>query len=262
MSDGNDQKKNKLRGERILVTRAPHQQASLSRNIREAGGEPVSFPAIRITEPPHLERFHRHLRHLDSYDFLLFTSQNGVRVFFEHMENLGLEFPRHLQTAAIGPRTGEALETFGEPPEIVPEEYRAEQLADEMKEALSTEASLLLARSSIARPVLREKLDRAGFQVDEIHPYTIGVNREQDPEVIHSLQEEGIDYLTFASSRTVKNTETLIEEYELDHLREAPAVCIGPITAGTAREAGYEVAAQPENYTIDHMVEALLRHAR
>ncbi len=245
-----------LSNRKLLVTRASHQAPEMSSLIRERGGVPVEFPVIRIASPDSWEPVDRAIQQLSTFDWLVFTSRNGVDQFFERMntvqsaEGQGAIPP----IAAIGPKTAEAVRTHGSDVELQPSEYRAEQLASELNNTLSPSSSLLVARSNVARPVLTDELSKQGHTITEVHPYHLKRNDQHDDNTLTYLRNTSLDLLTFASSRTVSNFMEIIEMQELSHLRQVPAACIGPITAGTAREAGLEIVAVPDDYTVEHLV--------
>src|SRR5437660_4095356 len=210
-----------LQGKRVLLTRTPRQAAVLCEQLRELGAIPVEFPTIRIVPPQDWGQLDAALRRLyatdgTKYDWLVFTSSNGVNICMERLRSLGYD-PQALsgvRVATIGPKTAAALAHYGITVDLVPDEYIAERVAEALIKDMQqsgvpmSEQRVLLARAAEARQVLVTELQRAGAQVDEVAGYyTVPAtnNDVQGREVLHLLQNHQLDILTFTSSSTVKN---------------------------------------------------------
>ena len=275
-----------LLGKRILVTRTREQASSFSDRLRKLGARPFEFPVIRIAPPLDWQALDDALRHLCGatfayYDWLIFTSVNGVESVFARLNEFGLVLPPAGATrvAAIGPATAAALARYGVQTDLVPEEYIAEGVAaalidDAQRRGTSLAGKrILLPRASVARDVLVTKLQAAGAVVDEIAAYrTLPVSSDdaRGQEVARMLQAGELHMLTFTSSSTVRNfMQWLVSSAPrvAEKLRENAAgetlptiACIGPVTAQTARELGLHPRIEAATFTIDGLIEAIVSH--
>ena len=272
-----------LHGRRILVTRASEQAEAFSERLRALGAIPVEFATIRIVPPEDWEPLDDALRRLcvaGWYDWLVFTSVNGVRTCFERLHSLGYDAPAigHVRTAAIGPATAAALARYGITADLVPGEYIAEGVAaaliDDARRRNQPLAGkrVLLARAAEARNVLVSELQGAGATVDVVAAYrtaAVSSDDEQGREVLRMLEARQLDILTFTSSSTVRNFMHWLRQCEaggagslislaLSNVRPKIA-CIGPITSQTAREFGLDVHIEAQEFTIAGLVEAIIK---
>ncbi len=239
-----------LFGTRVLITRPRHQARELRRRLEEKGADVVSMPAIEIQEPPDYADLDRALEGLSTYDYLVFTSVNGVTAFFERLFAKGYDARAlaGLTTACIGPRTAKELKKFHVLSDLIPKTYIAESLLEEFPEILQGKR-VLIPRALEARDVLPNGLGSRGAEVDVVPVYrTVGANDLQDAP-------EDIDLVLFTSSSTV------------DHFlgrAKLPAGCkvgsIGPVTAETLKKHGHHVDIQAREHTIDGLVEAIEAH--
>jgi len=273
-----------LQGKRILVTRTRDQASALSERLCALGAIPIEFPTIRIVPPSDWEQLDTALKHLyatDSmgYDWLVFTSVNGVNICLDRLRVLGYD-PRsmhNIRVATIGPATAAALACYGITADLVPREYRAEgvvtALIEDARQHGTTMAGqrILLARAAEARKVLVTELQQAGALVDEVVAYyTVAVARddEQGREILRLLQNHQLDILTFTSSSTVRNFIAWLKlceqgaAHSLMHLvtQQTQLASIGPITSQTARELGLNVDIEAKEFTIDGLVDAIIQY--
>lgn len=228
-----------LHGRRIVITRPEEDAERLAGRLEALGAVPVLAPAIDIefTDPPELEAA---VAAVAQYDWVVFTSRNGVEAVFRKVDQL-----RGPKVAAIGPATAAQLRSRGVEPDLVPEEFVAEAVVEALGEVRGQR--ILLPRADIAREALPDGLRAKGAQVDVVVAYRTASR----PPVDLDLAE--VDAITFTSSSTVRGF--------LEGASVPPAVkviCIGPITARTARELGLTVHAVADHYTEDGLVEALL----
>jgi uroporphyrinogen III methyltransferase/synthase len=254
--------KKPLFGKRILVTRSRSQMSVLSEKIRELGGEPLEFPVIRITPPARQDLLDQALRSLGRYDWVIFTSANGVNRFFLRLRELGIDIRsmHKAKVAAIGPKTAEPLLERGIQVELLPDEYRAESLVEALRPHVKPGEHILLPRADIARKVLADELAALGCEVTEVDAYATRIDAENAGEVVGPLKEGVIHVITFTSSSTVRNFLQAVRTVEPDvHslLARSHIVCIGPVTAQTPKEAGLTVDAVADTYTIDGLLEAI-----
>jgi uroporphyrinogen III methyltransferase/synthase len=249
-----------LFGQRVLVTRTREQASVLSARLRALGAEAIELPTIRIEPPDDWLPLDRELDSL-AYDWIVFTSVNGVSSFWDRLGKAGLDARalHGVKLAAIGPATAAELSARGLRPDLVPGRYLAEAVAAELGDVQGQR--LLLPRADIARPALANLLRDAGAEVVEVAVYRT-VRPEIDAHAVHEMLD-GISVATFTSSSTVHNLEAMVHDAGLDladALQSATVACIGPITAATARERGLTVDVVADTYTIDGLVDALVDH--
>jgi uroporphyrinogen-III synthase len=259
-----------LYGQRVLVTRPTHQAAEFMSALRALGAEPIAFPTIEIVPVEDTRPLDEAIKRISTpslpppstgrarggYDWLVLTSANGVAAFWERLESAGLDSRclAAVRIAAIGPATAAALRQRGIIPDLVPEVYTAEGVLAAFDTLGSVAGQLfVLARADIARRALAEGLRERGAEVDEIASYrTVPVSSGPLPPTA--------DIVTFTSSSTVQGyVNCLGGRSPAEVLQRSRVVCIGPITAATARELGLPVSVVAEEYTIEGLLAALKR---
>ncbi len=253
-----------LLGRRIVVTRPRAQAGELAVALEDAGAEVVLFPTIAIAPAPDPAELDRAVETAGAYDWIVFTSVNGVRVFFERVAALGRDV-RELagaRIAAIGPETAAELERRLVRPAVVPADYRAEGLLAALDETAVRGRRVLLPRAAGAREILPAELRARGALVDEVIAYAAVPPPGADVDGMRAALAAGeIDAVTFTSSSTVRNFAALIGDAAVAEMGRAmrPLVaCIGPITADTARELGLRVDVVPDRYTASALADALV----
>ena len=252
--------KRPLFGKRIVVTRARAQAGELSRELETLGAEVLEFPTIEIREPKDFGPLDAAIGDLDSFDWIVFTSANGVAAFVERLDHHGLDLravPREAKVAAIGPATADALRATGLRVDVVPEEYRAEALLEVLLDGYSTGAKVLIPRAKVAREVLPDKLREAGMEVVVPPAYETVPSEEGKDELRERLLAGGVDCVTFTASSTVESFVGAFGAEAGDLLSGTKVACIGPITAETARTQGIRVDAEATEYTIPGLVDAV-----
>lgn len=258
-----------LFGKRILVTRTRSQASELVSRIDELGGESYEFPVIETVYPQDqdtLDRIQEALSRLEGYDWVFFTSVNGVEYFYRHMSEQGTDIRSlyHAKIAAVGPATAQALKERGIIPVELPGRFQAEGMIETLGAELLPGQKVLLPRGDLARSWLPEKLEEMGLEVTAVDTYQTVMSQEEDHELIRLLTEGAIHAVTFTSSSTVTH---LIEKLKrmgvqdpVQLLSRSEAACIGEITAKTARDAGLRVSMVADQATIDGLVESLCSH--
>jgi uroporphyrinogen-III synthase len=250
-----------LSGKRILVTRPKRQAGELVQRIRELGGEPIVVPAISVAPPVDPEPLDDALRRLDTYDWVIFTSANGVRAAAERMADLrrALPEPTACRLGAIGPATARALADWWRPPDVVPASYISDAIADVLGDVAGLR--ILLPRADIARRDLPIELTRRGAVVDEVCAYRIecGETGEELRAVLASSPDPP-DFITLTSPSAVRGIVQILQSVgREDWMRTSRLVCIGPITARAVEELGLAVARVAREYTAEGLLDALLR---
>ncbi len=252
-----------LSGKRVLVTRTRRQVSDLSRALSAAGAEPTELPTLEITpmaDPREVARCVDTLR-TAGYSWTVFTSANAVDIFSEHLGAAGLDTRAFARTriAAIGAGTAEALGRHGVRPDLVPDEFVADSLAEALAQRPLRGVRVLLPRAAGARQTLVDALAQRGAVVDELKLYEARMPDRPDAEGLRRLRAGGIDIATFASSSSVTNLVAMLDG-DTAPLRALTIAAIGPITAQTLRDAGLVVHVMPNRHTIEDLVDALVDH--
>ena len=240
------------------------QQASgLVQQLSDLGAACLECPTIQVAPPADWSPLERAIDNLASYDWIVFTSVNGVRFFFERLFARGRDVRAlgHLRTAAIGPATAERLRSFGLTTDILPDSYRAEAVAAAFARECVQGKKILLPRAREARSVLPEALKDQGAAVDEVVAYETVAVPDSAEVLLQHLENRQIDLVTFTSSSTVKNFKALLPPADVDRLMAGVTVAsIGPITSDTARELGFKVHISAETFTIPGLVDGILAY--
>ncbi len=248
----------KLSGKRVLVTRPRAQAAALIDTLTGLGAVPVIFPTIEITAPEDTILLDRAIADLHAYAWIIFTSVNGVATFWQRLNALEKDSQalQGTRVAAIGPATAQALRERGVQPDFVPGEYVAEAILPGLGPVAGQR--ILLPRADIARKALVDELAKQGAYPEEIAVYRT-TPAQPDEKALREL-EQGVDFATFTSASTVRNFMEILGSRAKELLRGAVIACIGPVTADEARKQGLAVDITAEVYTVDGLVEALLRY--
>ena len=251
-----------LFGRRVVVTRARAQAGELSINLERLGAEVVEFPTIEVRPPWDFGPLDAAIRALASFDWLVFTSVNGVEAFARRLERHGLDLravPRSAKIAAIGPATAQRVREAGLRVDVVPREFRAEALIGDLAGASLVGQKILIPRARVAREVLPEKLRESGAEVVVPPAYESVPSSEGKDELARRLHSGEVDCVTFTASSTVENFVGAFGGEEARRLLAGTRVaCIGPITADAARGHGLRVDAEAREYTIPGLIEAVV----
>lgn len=257
--------KKPLFGRRILVTRARSQASELAEAIDELGGEAIECPVIVTQAAAEAAgEISETIREIDNYQWLLFTSANGVQYFFQACMDHGVDVRRlaGLRIGVVGTKTAAALKERGLLPDVMPVTFQGDELARELLPHVHPGDRVLLARAKVAREELPELLRAHGAEVTVLPLYETVVSSEGAEEAYELLKEGRIHAVTFTSSSTVRNLlEVLRGLGEADPaacLTNTRTICIGPITAETAISCGLTVDAVAKEATTESLLEALL----
>lgn len=246
-----------LFGKRILVTRARVQASALTEKLTALGAACIEAPVIRIAPPADgYAALDGAIAELNAYQWLIFTSVNGVEHFFARLHAAGKDTRAlgYARVAAIGAATSAALRAFGIRADLVPPEFRAEAVAEELRPLLPPRARILLPRAQEARDVLPDTLRAHGAIVDVVAAYET-VPEIEDAAIAQRLASGEIDMVTFTSSSTVKNLVKMLGN--ITPLQQVKIACIGPVTADTARSFALEPDIVAKEYTIDGLVRSI-----
>ena len=247
-----------LQGKRVLVTRAQTQAHGLEARLQALGAVPLAFPTIHITPPADgYAALDAALHELPSFNWVVFTSVNGVDHVWRRLAALGLDATvfRGLQLAAIGPATEAELKVRNLRNVVVPKRFVAEALLEVIPSP--ADQRFLLPRAALARDTLRTGLQQVGAKVVEVSAYDT-VLPSPSPVTLAEL-DAGVDVLTFTASSTVRNFVAQLGQARARALADrAKVAAIGPITAETARNLGLRVDIVATEYTISGLVTALV----
>jgi uroporphyrinogen III methyltransferase/synthase len=254
--DLNWYEKRPLSGKRIVVTRTRKQAGALSSQLRALGADVFELPTIRIEPPTDLREFAELVQDAHAYDWIVFTSPNGVDAFFEMFYKL-YDDAREIgaaKIAAIGPATAQRVRDFRLHVDLQPGEFVAEAVVRAFREQGSVEnLRILLARAEKARDVLPRELSGLGAIVDEGFAYRTEAETRDVTGARRRLLEEGADLITFTSSSTVENFLALGVPWPAG----MQVASIGPITSKTARDHGLTVDVEARRHDIEGLVEAI-----
>ncbi len=252
--------KGRLAGKKVLVTRAREQASKLVEKIEEFGGEAIEIPSIKIEKLESFEKFDQALDKLNDYNWLVFTSVNGVKAFFDRMKYKCVDI-RNLygvKLCAVGKATGEELKRLGLTVDYMPEKYTTDELLKGLLEILNPGEKVLLARADIANPDLYKGLMENGINADDLVVYRTILDDRCLGYAENMLQDGKVDFITFTSSSTVSNFVSIIGMENLKILDKSKVVCIGPVTSSAAEEFGIKVSGVADEYTIDGLLKKLL----
>jgi uroporphyrinogen-III synthase len=276
-----------LTGVRVLVGRAKHQAGALSAELRKRGAEVLEIPFIEIRKPKSFKPLDAALKGLNTYDWLILTSVNGVEAMWDRMQRLpgrmpelreGHGFSRAverselksalaaegpvLRIATIGPATKKAIEQRGMKVDVVPKEYVAESVVKSLRSKVKGKR-VLLVRAKVARDVIPNELRKAGAHVDVVEAYETVVPRSSRTRLRAALAnpKKRPHVVTFTSSSTVKNFVELIgstSKAKRRALTDIRMASIGPVTSATVRDLGLPVDIAAREFTIPGLVKAIV----
>ena len=251
-----------LLGKRIIVTRAREQASDLVKKLADLGAHCLEVPTIAVAPPADWSSLDNAIDRISSYDWLVFTSVNGVAYFFERLfvKSMDVRSLGHIKTACIGPATAARLLDFGIKSDIIPDNYVAESVVAAFQNETVNGKKILMPRAEKARPILPVELKKMGADVHEITAYRTLLEQQNAGLLQQYLEEKQADMVSFTSSSTVTNFKSLLPEGSVKELLKGVTVaCIGPITAKTAQKQGFKVDIIADEYTIDGLCSAILK---
>jgi uroporphyrinogen III methyltransferase/synthase len=249
-----------LFGRQVVVTRPRHQAGEMARRLEELGAVVSVLPTVEVREPADWSAADRALLELGRYQWLVWTSANGVHALVHRLRHLGRDLRAlgPLRLAVIGPATADALRQYHLEPDLVPAEFRSESLVAALMEQARGQR-VLLARADRGRELLREEL-AAVAEVDQVAVYAQVDAVEVDAEVLESLRAGRVDWVTLTSSNVARALIGALDTAALEHVRSGRTrlVSISPVTSAAVRELGLPVAAEAREYTTAGVIEALV----
>lgn len=251
-----------LFGKTIIVTRSRDQASEFSEQLTELGANVLEFPTIHITTPDDFSPLDNELKRLDSTDWIIFTSVNGVDSFFNRISDLGGDIRdlKGVKICSIGPATTDRIKGYHVKVDCQPPKYVAESVVEVLKEADELKGKrILMPRADIARSYLPEELQKIGAEVIDIVAYKTVVATNGDSSVLDKLKSGMVDIVTFTSSSTVRNFVKIVGKDNLSTFKEkVQFASIGPITTETAEEMGIDISIKADEYTIPGLVKAIV----
>ena len=253
--------KRPLFGKTIINTRSRAQASQLTFALSAYGANVIEFPTIEIKPILDNTLINEAIKNIDHYDWLVLTSVNGVKIFFEHLYKYGKDSRclHNLKVAAIGPATSKELKGWGICADFIPEKYQAEDIVAGFLDMGIKNKRVLLPRAKVARDYLPNALSSEGVEVNVVPIYETCMDESANLQNIKELlKNNSIDTITFTSSSTVKNFFNRISEDELFKKTKPHFACIGPITEDELSKHGYKAEIMPKQYTIEHLALSIL----
>lgn len=250
-----------LKGKHVLVTRPENQAESFASLLRREGAIPVLLPTIETIPPNSWAPVDQAIASLDKYQWLIFTSVNGVKFFCNRFKDLNDDLSRlnNFNIISVGPKTAAALEKKGLNSRLIAKKFQGEGILQALADTSVSGKHFLLPRALKAREVLPETLRQRGATVDIIPVYQT-VFPTKSAGKINKLftDQQKIDILTFTSSSAVSNlVKHCHEPLSAECIRRLPTACIGPITTQTALKLGLNVQIEASRYTVEGLIEAI-----
>ena len=250
-----------LEGRTIVVTRAASQAADLTTMLESFGANVIICPTIEIREPDNYDRLDEALDHLYGYDWLIFTSTNGVEYFLKRLTARGQQIADldEIKVCAIGQRTADKLHDAHVHVDLIPSQSTAEGVFAALNEFDNLHGrNILLPRAATGREVLPEALQKAGARVDVVTTYQTVLPDNIDRGKLAAMLAGSGDCIAFTSPSTIKNLAKLFDTHDLGKTLPGMVVaCIGSITAAAAAEYGLRVDIQPDQFTTKDLAQAI-----
>ncbi|MBI2560003.1 MAG: uroporphyrinogen-III C-methyltransferase, partial [Planctomycetes bacterium] len=252
-----------LFGKIIAITRSRDQASEFAEQLQECGAKVIEFPTIKTVPPDNLEPMDKAIEKIESFDWLIFTSVNGVDAFFGRLFDLGKDIRslKGVKICSIGPATTERIKGFYLHVDCQPSKYVAESVVEELKKAENLKGKkILMPRADIARSYLPDELQKLGAEAVEVVAYKTILATPEDASLLERLRKGNVDVVTFTSSSTVRNFVEVVGKEYISRLNgRVKFVSIGPITTRTAEELGIHVSLEAKEHTIPGLVEAIVK---
>lgn len=257
-----------LLGKTVVVTRARAQSAEITALLEALGANVIHCPMIEVAPPAIWDPLDASIQKLTEYDWVVFTSANGVEFFFERLRGIGRDAVARISgriVCAIGPATAQALEAAGAVANVIASDSRAEgaltAIIDHVGDPERVRGlNFLIPRARAARNVLPDGLRALGAHVDAVETYQTVMPGVEPESILRLFKENTIDAITFTSSSTVSNLSAIVGLQDLsDLLRNTIAFCIGPVTAKTAESHRIQMIVHPDLYNTEALVDSIVK---
>jgi uroporphyrinogen III methyltransferase / synthase len=252
--------KKSLAGKHVLITRPKRQAERLENLLKRFGAHVTKLPTIEILKSKNPKLIDKAIRRLGQFDWIVFTSENGVRMFFDRFNKtgLGMKTFNRLRIVSIGPRTETILKSYRVTCDLVPKVFTTDGLLSSFRKYKLKGQRFLLLRANIAPRRLRDELTKMGAVCDEVPVYETKKPKDLPQQIAKTFQSEKIDFVTFTSASTaVHFFESLPNGRRID----AKVISIGPVTSEAVRTVGGTVAREAKSATIDSLVSAIVEDA-
>jgi uroporphyrinogen-III synthase len=249
-----------LLDKKVLVPRGESHARSFSQLVEREGGIPIEIPLLAFRPVEQIDRLQDSLKALDTYDWIIFTSNVTVETFFSFYkkEVAGEAFPK---IAVIGKKTAEVLVEKGLTASFIPSAYVAEVFVEEFQPYIQRGMRVLLPKGNLAREYISHALTEVGAVVDEIVIYETYLPGESREKLARMLAGEQLDILLFTSPSTVDHLMEVVNTYRLEQqLKKCVIGCIGPVTEKKLAEYGLPVHASPQEYTVKDMIKSTIAY--
>lgn len=251
-----------LFGKSIIVTRSRDQASEFSEKLTDLGAKVLEFPTISIAPPDSFGPLDKEIEGLESVDWIIFTSVNGVDSFFNRLFDLDGDVRdlKGVKICSIGPATTERIKGYHIRVDCQPPKYVAESVVETLKEVEDLKGKrILMPRADIARSYLPEELQKMGAEVSDVVAYKTIPASNGDGNVLEDLKNGLVDIVTFTSSSTVRNFVKIVGKDNLELFKEKVTFAsIGPITTTTAEEMKINISVNADEYTIPGLVKAIV----
>ncbi len=251
-----------LFGKKIVVTRSREQASVLTQKLIDHGAHVMEMPSIKVVIPAVNKSLQSAIDTINDYDWLVFTSVNGVKSFFNSLYRMNLD-SRSLaavKICAIGSATCSCLKEMGVLADVVPEKYTSSEIINSLLEKNEIEGKgFLLPRADIAPTEILLQLKSLGAKkVDNVVAYRTEFDTSSiDASYLQAIKSNNVDMVTFTSSSTVVNFKKLCQDNDIKDFSQIKCIAIGPITAASAKENGFNVVQEARVYTIDGMIDSI-----
>ncbi|MEA5510110.1 uroporphyrinogen-III C-methyltransferase [Crocosphaera sp. UHCC 0190] len=259
-----------LKGKTVLITRAAEQSSQFSVILQQQGAVTIEMPALEILPPSNWEALDKAIQELSSFNWLILTSANGVKFFFERLKELGKDSRAlgGIKIAVVGKKTASFLQNHGLIPDFVPPNFVADSLVENFPETLNNQKILFPRVETGGREILVQELQKQGAEVREVPAYQSGCPQKINLDAWEAIQQKQVNIITFASSKTVQNFHDLLKQEinrnsELNMLSLLEDVCfasIGPQTSTTCYKLLGRVDIEAKEYTLEGLIDALINY--
>ncbi len=250
-----------LFGKGVVITRPEKQADDLAKLLVKEGANPIHFPTIKIVPPPSWRVLDAAIKNLETYDWLIFTSANGVAFFFERLyaKKKDIRDLKGIKICCIGPATAQQVADRGIKVDLVPDKFISEGILKSFSGKNLKRKKILIARAAKARDVLPEGLKELGATVDVATAYVTVASEKKKSDLEALFRGNHVDVITFTSSSTVDNFVKIAGQ-KSSLPKGVKIACIGPVTAAAAKKAGLTVDIHQEEYTMEGLVDALQKY--
>ncbi|KRG13331.1 hypothetical protein ACA30_15645 [Virgibacillus soli] len=248
-----------LRGQHVLITRGGEQGEKFCMDVASAGGIPHMIPLIDFRHFTDPNQSH-YLQHLSEYDWIIFTSKNGVYYFFEQVKNQLDEFhsfSQSIQFAVVGEKTKEALDRYHIDSCFMPHVFTAEDFVREFFQTKYSAKKILIPKGNLARKTIAEGFRSRGILADEWIVYETFFPVVQSDQLVKLLVEDTLDIATFTSPSTFNHFMKIVKKPASEHVHRLTLAAIGTVTKQVIENKGYHVQICPEKFTMDELFQEI-----